>query len=350
MKREEPLFDVGQLAHLEIYSPKLEESVEFFKEILGMSEVERKGKSVYMRAYEDHYHNTLIITDHHEAGVAHIGLRATSQNALKRRASELEKNGFGIGWIDGDVGHGPAYRFRTPDGHNMEVFYEVEYYQAPEDQKTALLNRPQKRPNKGVPVRRLDHVNLLASNVRKNAEFLDDNLGFNVRERILDDDNDDIAVWTSVSNLAHDIAIMGDALGEKGRLHHICYWYGYPQHLTDVADLLVEGGYEIEAGPLKHGVSQASCLYVFEPGGNRVELFGDAGYLIFDPDWRTVEWKGEDIQQAIIWHGEELPADFFKYGTPVREEQVPQIAEQAPIEEETEEVRAENVKEAKTEA
>ncbi|WP_411842800.1 VOC family protein [Salinicoccus sp. HZC-1] len=59
MKREEPLFDVGQLAHLEIYSPKLEESVEFFTEILGMSEIERKGKSVYMRAYEDHYHNTL---------------------------------------------------------------------------------------------------------------------------------------------------------------------------------------------------------------------------------------------------------------------------------------------------
>jgi len=31
--------------------------------------------------------------------------------------------------------------------------------------KTRLLNRPQRRPLRGVPVRRIDHVNLLASDV-----------------------------------------------------------------------------------------------------------------------------------------------------------------------------------------
>ena len=351
MKREEPLFDVAQLAHLEIYSPKIEESVAFFREILGMSVAAREGKSVYMRAYEDHYHNTLKITDHHEAGLGHLSLRATSPNALERRVKELEEKGYGIGWIDGDVGHGPAYQFKSPDGHLMEIFYEVEYFEAPEEEKTKLLNRPQRRPNIGVPVRRLDHINLLSSNPRETVEFLEALLGFKVNERILDEDNNDIAAWTSVTNLAHDIAVMGDALGEKGRLHHICYWYGYPQSLTDVSDLLIERGFEIEAGPLKHGVSQASCLYVCEPGGNRVELFGDAGYLIFDPDWKTVEWKGEDLQKAIIWQGAaELPADFFRYGTPVREEKVPAIAGQAPIEEETEDVRSVTVEDSKEQA
>ena len=48
----------------------------------------------------------------------------------------------------------------SPDGHKMEILWDVEYYQATEDQKTPLLNRPQKRPNRGVPVRRLDHVNV----------------------------------------------------------------------------------------------------------------------------------------------------------------------------------------------
>ena len=33
---KEPIFDIAHLAHVEIYSPKLEESVTFFKEILGM--------------------------------------------------------------------------------------------------------------------------------------------------------------------------------------------------------------------------------------------------------------------------------------------------------------------------
>ena len=186
--------------------------------------------------------------------------------------------GYGIGWIDGDIGHGPAYQFTTPDGHKMEIFWEVEYYEATEDQKTALLNRPQKRPSHGVPVRRLDHINLLASETNKNVEFLEEALGFNLREGILDDNDQYIGAWLSVTNLVHDIAIMGDALGEKGRLHHICYWYGAPQHLIDVSDLLIDSGYEIEVLQIKHGVSQAYCMYVFEPGGNRVELFGDPGY------------------------------------------------------------------------
>jgi catechol 2,3-dioxygenase len=101
-----------------------------------------------------------------------------------------------------------------------------------------------------------------------------------------------------------------------GRLHHIAYWYGYPQHLMDIADVLVENGIEIEAGPGKHGISQAYFMYVFEPGGNRVELFGDNGYLIFDPDWEPVTWREENLDKGIIWYGSPLPAEYFMYGTP----------------------------------
>ena len=315
---QEPMFDIAQLAHIEIYSPKLEESVAFFKDILGMDESHREGKSVYMRAYEDHYHNTLIITEHHEAGLGHIALRTTSEQALERRAAAIEALGCGIGWIDGDVGHGRAYQFRTPDGHKIEILWDVDYYEAPETERTPLLNRPQRRPNRGVPVRRLDHINLLSKETDKNMVFLQEALGFKVRERIVADDDSSIAAWLSVSNLVHDIAIMGDGMGESGRLHHICYWYGYPQHLSDVADLLIERGYTIEAGPGKHGVTQAAFLYVLEPGGNRVELFGDPGYQIFDPAWKTIEWKGKDLEKAIIWHGSNLPQEFFNYGTPAR--------------------------------
>ena len=316
---KEPIFDIAHLAHVELYSPKVEETVTFFKDIIGMNDVHREGKSVYLRAYEDHYHHSLIITENEEAGVGHFALRTTSPQALERRAQEIEKTGYGIGWIDGDVGHGRAYQFNSPDGHKMEIFWDVEYYESPEDQKTGLLNRPQRRPNRGVPVRRLDHINLLAKDPRKSSDFLEDVLGFKARERIIKDDGTDLAAWLSVTNLVHDIAIMEDALGEEGRLHHLCYWYGFPENLFDVSELLVEADYEIEVSPIKHGVSQALCMYVYEPGGNRIELFGDSGYLIFDPSWETVEWKGVDVGKSILWHGgNNLPADFFEYGTPAR--------------------------------
>ncbi len=48
----------------------------------------------------------------------------------------VETAGLGRGWIDGDLGHGPAYQFETPEGHKMEIFYEVEYYEASEEKRS----------------------------------------------------------------------------------------------------------------------------------------------------------------------------------------------------------------------
>ena len=92
------------------------------------------------------------------------------------------------------------------------------------------------------------------------------------------------------------------------------------QHLLDIADIFSERDIRIETGPAKHGTTQAYFLYCFEPGGNRVELFGDTGYLIFDPDWKTVVWNVEneiDLEKSSIWFGGQLAKSFYRYATPV---------------------------------
>lgn len=311
------LFDVAQLAHVELYTPKLQESVEFFTKFMGLQVTEEANDSVYMRAYEDYYHHTLKLTAGPEAGLGHVAWRASSEEALARRVKEIEKTGLGKGWIDGDLGHGRAYQFTTPDGHLQEIFWEVEYYKPSEDQTTLLKSRPQKRPFQGIPARRLDHVNLMCSDVTKNKEFMLDTLGFKLRERITINE-EEIGAWMSVSPLVHEVAFMQDQTGNKGRFHHIAFWYGYPQHTSDLADLLVENGIKIEAGPGKHGVSQGYFMYFFEPGGNRVEVFGDSGYLIFDPDWKPITWTEKELQEAVIWYGSPIPDEYFLYGTPDR--------------------------------
>ncbi|MBX3001728.1 MAG: catechol 2,3-dioxygenase [Caldilineaceae bacterium] len=314
---KEPLFEVAQLAHVELFTPKPDATLHFFKELLGMEESEREGQSVYLRGYEDFYHHSLKVTEAPKAGLGHVAWRTTSPQALQRRVAAIETSGLGMGWSEGDRGHGPAYRFTTPGGHRMELLWEVDYYEAPAEMRSPLLNRPQKRPLRGVPVRRIDHINLMADEVTPTRQFMQEQLGFRVRENILFEGGKvEFATWLSVSSLVHEVAVMRDASGVRGRLHHLCFWYGIPQHLSDAAEIFAENGITIEAGPGKHGIAQALFMYVFEPGGNRIELFGDSGYLIFDPAWKPVTWSEESLKAGAVFYGGGLPAEFFTYGTP----------------------------------
>ena len=74
----------------------------------------------------------------------------------------IEAMGCGIGWVDGDLGHGRAYRFRSPDGHVFELYYDTREYEPPEGERPALKNIAQRYHGRGVCPRRLDHFNLLA--------------------------------------------------------------------------------------------------------------------------------------------------------------------------------------------
>ncbi len=311
----EPNFDVAQLAHVEILTPKPEATIWFFTQLLGLDVTEQVGQSAYLRAYEDWYHHTLKVTEAPQAGLGHIAWRTSSAPALGRRVAVLEASGLGRGWIEGERGHGPAYRFVTPEGHPMEVLWEVEYAQIPEAQRSLLRNRPQQRPLRGVPARRLDHVNIFAREVTPVRDFLIDTLGFRLRENRVIADGTETGTWLSVSPLVHEIAIMRDRTGARGRFHHLAYWYGYPQHLYDAVEVFNDHGIFVESGPGKHGISQAMYLYVYEPGGNRVELFGDVGHLIFDPSWRPVTWTDGDVKSSA-WVGMPHPPSFFSYGTP----------------------------------
>jgi ABC-type Fe3+/spermidine/putrescine transport system ATPase subunit len=80
----------------------------------------------------------------------------------------------------------------------------------PAEKRSLLPNRPQKRPLRGVPVRRLDHVNLMARDVGAVREGMQRLLGFRLREQKLGKDNVEVGAWMSVSPLVHEIAVMRD--------------------------------------------------------------------------------------------------------------------------------------------
>src|SRR5437588_437462 len=64
----EPIQDVSHLAHVELRTPRLNETLAFLTSVFGLRESARAGPSVYLRAWGDFYHHTLKITDAAQPG------------------------------------------------------------------------------------------------------------------------------------------------------------------------------------------------------------------------------------------------------------------------------------------
>ena len=311
----EPIHDVAHLGHVELLTPRPVQSLWFFRDVLGMSVVHESGASVYLRAWGDHATSTLKLTDSRSNGVGIVAWRTTSVAALERRAAAIGQAGLGIGWTNGDFGRGRSFRFRDPDGHTMELYYEEEKYQAPARERSQLKNQPQRYNGRGVGVRRIDHLALLASDVPANRRFATDLLGFQLREQvIIDQGKTELGSWMSPTAIHHQLAYVVDVKGGRGRLHHLSLWVDNREDVLRAADILSENGIFIEAGPAKHNNGQGFYLYSYEPGGNRVEIYSGS-YLVLAPDWQPVIWNEAERGTGTYWGGV-LPDSFIQYATP----------------------------------
>lgn len=308
---------VSHLAHVELYTPNLEASTWFFRDVLGLAVVDTVGDSVYLRGFGDAYHHSLKLTGSDQAGLGHAGWRASDPEALDLIAESVEKSGLGTGWTEGDRGYGKAYSFTTPDGHRLQVLWDVDKFQAPAELRPSMPSRSQRYISRGAAVRRIDHVTLLASSVEENRKFNEEHLGFRHREGIFSDDGEqEIGAWLAVSNLSHDTAYLLDGQQAKGRLHHVAFALDTREEVLRAADVLKDAGLTIELGPTRHSLSEAFFLYVREPGGNRVEIYNSGAGLRFAPDWGPVKWKLSE-RPTFFWPNNETMPETMRYGTPL---------------------------------
>lgn len=319
-------FDVAHVGNVELLTPTFDESLWFFRDLLAMRVVAETGesgdagnnssskKSVYLRTWDEYQLYTLKLTASAAAGVGRTTFRTTSAEALERRVAAIEATGLGIGWVDGEVGTGPAYAFRDPDGHDMAIYYETERYVATDD-KPALKNQASAFPGRGVNARRLDHVNFLAKDVVANGEFVATALRGRESERIKLDDGGYAAWWFHFNNKSYDVVYSDDWLKHGNRLHHVAFAPDTREDILKAADIFLENGIHIESGPHKHAINQTFFLYVWEPGGNRIELANAGARLLLDPDSPVVEWTQEERKKGQAW-GMKTIETFHTHGTP----------------------------------
>ena len=62
-------------------------------------------------------------------------------------------------------------------------------------------------------------------------------------------------------------------------------------------------------------IQQTFFLYVYEPGGNRVEVANAGARLILAPDWKPIRWSEEERKKGQAW-GLKTIESFHTYGTP----------------------------------
>ena len=316
MSVTEPCFDVAHLGHVEVYTDKFDESLDFFTRVYGLKLSALEGDSAYLRAWEDYEFSSLKLTRHHTTGVGHIAYRVSSPAALERRVKAIEASDYKvIGWVDGDLGHGKAFRFEDPFGHIFELYWDTNRYVPDENDRPALKNMASRYHGQGASPRRIDHLNLLASDVTQFRDFMITCLGSRVTEQIQLDNGRLGGCWFTVNNKTYDLACTEEHGGGHARFHHITYATDQREDILRAADIFLENGVHIETGPHKHAIQGTFFLYVWEPAGNRVELANAGARLILAPDWQTVTWTETERKKGQAW-GLKTIDTFHTHGTP----------------------------------
>lgn len=307
--------DIAHVGPVELFTPTLEASRDFFVDLMALREVGRDGDSVYLHTWDDYQGWTIKLTRREQAGIGTTYLRASSPAAFERLVALIEPTGLGRGFSVAERGLGRVFLFDDPDGHPMGLYWDVDRYLADASDRPALKNQASRFPGRGANVRRLDHVNYLTGEVPAVSEFLTEVLGARCTERIAKDDGGYSGVWYSVCNKSYDLVYTQDWAGANGRLHHLAFATDTREDILRAADVFLEAGIHIESGPHKHSIQQTFFLYVYEPGGNRIELCNAGARLILAPDWQTITWTAAERAKGQAW-GMKTIETFHTHGTP----------------------------------
>jgi catechol 2,3-dioxygenase len=307
--------DIAHVSAVEIFTPTLADSVAFFTDVLAMEEVARRGDSVYVHSWDDYERFTVKLTGRDTAGIGRTWLRARGPQALSRRVRAIEDAGLGGGWSEEEPAYGPVFQFTGPDGHPFGIYWETHRYEPSPAMRPSLKNQAARFPGRGANIRRLDHVNFLAADVPANEEFLVRVLGARPSEQIVLDDGTKAGVWYSVTDKSYDLVYTRDWTGSRGRLHHVAFATDTREDILRAADVCLEAGIHIETGPHKHAIQQTFFLYVWEPGGNRIELCNAGARLLLAPDHQMITWTQAERAKGQAW-GLKTIDTFHTHGTP----------------------------------
>lgn len=298
--------ELARIGHVALETPDLESSLSFFRDAVGLEEVERDGTTVYLRAVDEFDHHSLSLTEADRAGVDHVGWQTVDRESLSEFTDQFEKRGVDVTWIDEgtECGQGEAIRFTTPTGHRFEFFAEMEKPEASEERRSKLKNRAFSSVGSNpIAPRRIDHVQLWDSDAAEFSQWLQDELDFQVQEYYDREDGSRWGTFLSACGNKIEAAVIDDEdETHPPALHHIAYKVDSADDLFDAADAMRERGIPTD-GIGQHSISRGKFLYTRDPESDHRIEFNAGGYLVFDPHWEPIAWQESDLEDRQ-WIGQ----------------------------------------------
>lgn len=287
------------LGHVALRTPDLEASLTFFRDAVGLEEVERVDGTAYLRTPEEFEHHTLSVTEGDSAGVDHIGWQTADPESVAAFADKLESEGVDVTWVEAgtEPGQGEAIRFSTPTGHRFECYYEMEKVNAPADRRSKLKNKPYADTTTNpIAPRYIDHVQIWDDDAHALADWMCEHLDFRVQELYDKTDGSRWGTWISANGVKIEAAVIQNTADDPpASLNHVAYKVDNDADLFDAAGAMRERNIPTD-GFGQHSVSRGKFLYARDPVSDHTIEFSAGGYHVFDPEWEPIEWREDDLK------------------------------------------------------
>jgi catechol 2,3-dioxygenase-like lactoylglutathione lyase family enzyme len=287
---------VRKIAHASYEMPDLEQQVEYYTDVLGLTLTAKEKDGAYLANTVDHH--AVVLRRGSEVKCVRIGFQLGPDDDLD--AFEQQTAAHGIKTArrkDSEPTIADMLTFEDPKGTVMEVFKRPE-------------PAAQKFQRTGVVPHKLGHVAFHVADVKHVTDFYCDVLGFRVSDWMGD--------FFSFLRCGPDHHTINLVETGSNRHFHTAFEVRDWSHLQNACDFLSLNGYKTLWGPGRHGIGHNLFAYHRSPNGLITELFAELDQMkdealgYFDPR----PWHRDYPQRPKVWPKDPASANLWGPGPP----------------------------------
>ena len=275
------MIGVKQMGYATFETPDLARAIDYYTQYLGLTEVQRDGKSAYLACPSDFH--SVVLTEGSSAAVTRLALQLAPDADLEAFAKQTAAKGIQVR-RKSDAGPNTPVTLSVTDPSGLEV--------------ELLASRPvtEKRPdNHGVAPRKLGHTAFFTADIQATVKFYTEVLGFRVSDWI-----GDFFVFMRCNPDHHTVNFIS---GPKRGLHHIAFELNDWNHVKEACDLLARQDLDLIWGPGRHGPGHNIFTYHYNPDGFTIEMFTELDVMSNEENgyFDARPWHHDNPQRPKIW-------------------------------------------------